>query len=263
MGKNVLNAQSDKELITELWRGYLLRSFAKSWQTCWDQGIYFSKEPEDIALRWIHPNSEVIAEIASHDFFTLFETAILIDQRVIEAFFLADSWLIFVDAIASNQLMPRHPDNYLRWIDLPLHQQQQIPDLSWYISRDELYDFASSRYPSRLFADLRSTDQPKDDSESLNDDKKIPRMQGSTLVIVNAWKTLWNRNHREPSNSEVWGYLVSIAGHLDSGVAEIETSDDEGKERIIFDTAEGKLTKGTTFKTLQNRIASLKGAKII
>lgn len=259
MASNVLNAQSDKEVVREIWRANLLRSFARSWQTCWDQGIYFAKEPDDISLRFLHPNREAIAEIAGYDFFTLFEAAILIEQRVGADSFLADAWLIFVDAIAKNRLMPRHPDNYLRWIDLPLHQQPQIPDLTWVISRNELYQFAASLYPQALFADLRGADQAEP--------KTARRTHGSTVTILNAYRTLLSRLNRKPANIEVWKYLISIAGHPDSGVAEfldVETDDGDGVQgKIVFDTADSGLAKGMTFKTLQNRLADLRKEKVI
>ena len=256
MASNVLNAQSDKEVVRETWRAHLLGSFARSWQICWDQGIYFAKEPEDITLRLLHPNREAIAELAGYEFFTLFEAAILIDQRTGTCSFLADSWLIFVDAIAANQLMPRHPDNYLRWVDLPLHQQRQIPDLTWVISRDELYCFASALYPAHLFADLRVVSQAEDEP------KTARRFRNSTLAILNAYRTRLSQLNRNPENIEVWRYLISIAGDPDKGVAEfldVETDDGNGVQgRIIFDSADGGLTVGITFKTLQNRLAELR-----
>lgn len=256
MASNVLNAQSDKEVVREIWRAHLLQSFARSWQTCWDQGLYFANEPEDITLRLLSPNREAIAEIAFYDWFTLFEAAILIDQRTGTCSFLADSWLIFVDAIAANQLMPRHPDNYLRWVDLPLHQQRQIPDLTWVISRDELYCFASALYPAHLFADLRVASQAEDEP------KTARRFRSSTLAILNAYRTRLSQLNRNPENIEVWRYLIFIAGHPDNGVAEfldVETDDGNGVQgRIIFDSADGGLTVGITFKTLQNRLAELR-----
>lgn len=261
MASNVLNAQSDKEVVREIWRANLLRSFARSWEPCWDQGLYFSNEPEDIAIRSLHPDREAIAEIAGYDFFTLFESAILIGERLGSYPFLADSWLIFVDAIADNQLMPRHPDSYLRWIDLPLHQRPQIPDLTWVISRDELYRFASALYPTHLFTDLRVAGQAEDEP------KTAKRMRSSTLVLLNAWRTLFGRLNRKPENIEVFNYLISIAGHPDSGVAEYledETSDGDGvKSKIVFDNADGGLTKGSSFKTIQNRLAEMRKLKII
>lgn len=261
MASNVLNAQSNKEVAQEIWRAHLLRSFARSWQTCWDQGLYFSNEPEDIAIRCLHPNREAIAELAGYDFFTLFEAAILIDQRIGACSFLAESWLIFVDAIAENQLMPRHPGNYLRWVDLPLHQQRQIPDLTWVISRDELYRFASALYPTHLFADLRVASQAEDEP------KKVHGLRSNSLTIVNAYRTLLSRLNRKPENIEVWRHLISIASHPNSGVAEfldVETGDDDGVQgKIVFDKADGGLTQGTSFKTLQNRLAELRKCKTI
>ena len=141
--------------VREIWRSYLLRSFSKSWFECWDTGIYFDNEPP-IEERFLSANKEEINEIQHYEFFTLFEAAILISQRTTEdnISFLASSISVYVEAIVANRLMPRHPMNYLRWLDLPLHEAIEVPDLNWVISRNELYRFASTLWPAHLFSDL-------------------------------------------------------------------------------------------------------------
>ncbi|MDS4031214.1 MAG: hypothetical protein RKO66_14300 [Candidatus Contendobacter sp.] len=246
------------EELRKVCRTSLRRSFAKSWLACLDDDLYFPTKPEeypDPALRLLHPDLEAIAELADQDYFTLWEAALLIDWRAGRLSFLTDAWRIFADAIADGDLSPRHPDNQLRWIHLPVDQRTQLPDFTWGLFRDEVYQFAAARYPQHLFSDLRGPDQATEEP------KPSIRPQRKTMVIAEARRILLNRN-REPTPIEVWDFLISGAGHPDSGVAEfldVETENGEGPQgKIVFDTADGGVSRGTTFKALQNALTKIR-----
>lgn len=259
-----LNEETVIEDAREIWRAHLLRSFSKSWFECWDTGTYFDNERQPLEERFLCPNWGAIDQIRYYDFFTLFEAAILISQRTVgdNASFLGSALWVYVDAIVANQLMPRHPLNYLRWIDLPRHEALEVPDLNWVISRNELYCFASARWSASRFEDLH---EPADDpaAPAIPDDQRqrtgVPTT--STLVIQKARITLLGKLNRDPTNLEIWNHLISLAGVLDSGVAEFqedETSEADGRQgRICFVTANEGISKGIRFKTLQNRIAHI------
>ncbi len=81
------------------------------------------------------------------------------------------------------------------------------------------------------------------------------------MVIAEARRILLSRN-REPTTIDVWDFLISRVGHPDSGVADfddVETENGEGPQgKIVFDTADGGVSRGTTFKALQNALTKIR-----
>lgn len=235
-------------------RAILIINFYKSWLAVWDEGIYFDNEVQPLEDRFLHPDREAIAEIAGYDFFTLFEASILIDERT-DSSFIGNQVEIYVDAIMNGQLMPRDPSMYLKWIDIPSRKLEGVPDLNWVISRQELYEFASTRWPPYLFADLR------DDESETTQGEKINSIRNSTITIKNAYVYLLHRYNHEPRNEEVWQYLKSQAGMPNSGVAEFledaETEDCNGK--LSFINADGSLID-IGYKALKNNLAKIRAS---
>ncbi len=249
--------ESEIDAIRESCRNHLTISFYKSWLKCWDEGIYFDNEIQPLEYRFMHSDREAIAEIPSYDFFTLFEASILISERTGNSF-IGTSIEVFVDSIVNRQLMPRDPDHYLKWIDIPKDQLKGIPDLNWVLSRQELYEFASARWGHSLFADLRDND-PK--TNSVHGGKTgVPT--SSRLIVERAMNALLAKLNREPSSTEIFDYLKSKAGVLDSGVAEVlwcETKDGEDEqEKIVFVNADQSLKKPIGYKALQNMVTKIR-----
>lgn len=236
----------------ETCRVILTNNFYKSWLVVWDEGIYFDNEVQPIHYRYLHPDREAIAEIASYVFFTLFEASILIEERTQNGF-IGHQIEIYVDAIINKQLMPRDPSMYLKWTYIPSIKWEGIPDLNWVLSRQELYEFASTRWPPYLFADLR------DDEPETTQGEKTSAIRNSTLIIKKAHKNLLQKYKRDPSNEEVWQYLISQAGMPNSGVVEFledaETAD--GKGKLSFINADDSLID-IGFKALKNNLAKIR-----
>lgn len=229
----------------------LLVSFYKSWLVVWDEGIYFDNEGP-IEYRFLHPDREAIAEIASYDFFTLFEASILIGERT-GSVFIGSQVEIYVDAIVNRRFMPRHPSLYLKWNDIPSAKQDGIPDLNWVLSRQELYEFASTRWPPSLFADLR------DNEPEAANGAKASTLRTSALVIENAYVHLIQKHNRRPTPDEIWEYLKSQAGIDGSKVAEFleDAETDDGKGKISLINADGRIGEPIGFKTIRNNTSRI------
>lgn len=236
-------------------RNYLTISFYKSWLKCWDEGMYFDNEINPIEHRFLYRDREAIEQIPSYDFFTLFEASILITERTGNSF-IGNSIEVFVDAIVNRQLMPRDPDRYLKWIDIPKDQLKGIPDLSWVLSRQELYEFASARFPPSLFADLRDND-PKTTSDR-GAKTGVPTFY--YLTVERAMKSLLARLGRDPSAREVFDCLQSKSGVMGSGVADVEDGED-GQEKIVFVNANQSLKKPIGYRTIQNMVTKIRKGK--
>lgn len=253
----------------ESYRETVLRLFAKSFFQILNEGIYFDSEQtiEPIEMKFLHPERDVIAEIPSCEFITLFEAAILISQRTSNDTwsFLSNAIWVFTDAFLAARLIPREPVSWLRFIDLPI-ESVSFPDFNWCLSKEELYLFTKRLWPAHLFADLHTSDPSLVPSSDQPKRSQIPHT--STLVIAKTYSNLLGKMNREPSADEVWNRLISLAGVLDSGVAEFddesENSDDQGDKKRpgkigFVTTAEG--IKYISFKALQNRLSQIRRQK--
>ncbi|MCF7970553.1 MAG: hypothetical protein K9L22_05235 [Methylococcaceae bacterium] len=107
-----------------------------------------------------------------HNIVTLFEAALIIGYRTSKnpMFFVSESAILFCHDCLSGEIDPRHPTTNIPFSKLPKSKlfKNDLPDMTWGISLEEVAQFAISKgYDSAFFDDLLYTK-----SESANNIEK-------------------------------------------------------------------------------------------